>query len=93
MNEKFDNLIYAYFWEVLNIDLHKLPIDKDNLVGFGILVFESGNRQQFVSTLTKEVLFEVWIERTYLTRDTVLYGDKLPCPTLKWRAYWRRNIQ
>ena len=91
MNDKFDTLIWDYFFEVLNIDLHKLPIDKDNLVGFGILVFESGNRKQFVSEITKEVLFEVWVESAPRTRDIFLYGDK-PCdPVLKWCEFWRKD--
>ena len=89
MNEKFDNLLYQYFWEKLDTNLYKVPLDKDNLVGFEVLVFEGGNRKQFVSTITKEVLFEVWMESIPSARDVFLYGEKPCCPTLNWCEYWR----
>lgn len=84
LDDKFEQLLRSFITEKLNInpDLLTKPI-----VGFEILDFIAANKKQFVSTVTKEILFEVYVEG----QPTYLSGA-YPCnPILVWTEFWRQN--
>lgn len=82
-NELFDYLLLDFAWRKLHVDLNSVTRDNKNLVGFEIHEFHQGNKRQFVSTVTKEVIFEV-----ELTLPELEEGKDWQ-PTLSYIEYWK----
>lgn len=84
-NELFDYLLLDFAWRKLHVGLNSVTRDNKNLVGFEIHEFNQGNKRQFVSTVTKEVIFEV-----ELTLPKFEEGKDWQ-PTLSYIEYWKEK--
>lgn len=84
-NELFDYLLLDFAWRKLHVDLNSVTRDNKNLVGFEIQVFAQGNKRQFVSTVTKEIIFEV-----ELILPEFEEGKEWQ-PTLSYIEYWKEK--
>lgn len=81
LDDKFEELLKVYMWEELHLSEELVRQTGVIPVGFDILYFASANKSQFVSTVTKEVLFEVRLEfpKPFEEGDINLY----------WNEFWR----
>tara|TARA_R110000850_G_scaffold9405_2_gene34733 strand:+ start:228 stop:473 length:246 start_codon:yes stop_codon:yes gene_type:complete len=81
MNDKFEELLCEYIRYVGGLSKIELP-------HYNVNYFRSPNKKQFVNLITKEVLFEVWVEGV---DEPVRYLDrgKPWNPILCWKEYYK----
>lgn len=82
-DEKFEDLLKDYLWEELHLTGEDIKLAGSVPVGFDVLYFPHCSKKQFVSTVTKKVLFEVEV---IIPDDITL--EEVGC-SVCWTEYWR----
>tara|TARA_R110000851_G_scaffold330751_1_gene503961 strand:+ start:1570 stop:1818 length:249 start_codon:yes stop_codon:yes gene_type:complete len=78
--DKFEDLLREYINSMGGLS-------RVNTFEYNTLHFMGANKKQFVSLVTKEVLFEVWLEG--LPNNEYLRGEEICNPLLCWKEYYK----